>query len=232
MSFPKAPSDPKPRTTLASVFIDGFASCACAIYPTAAGIEILAEIQERQSGRFRDLAGNPQKHSEALRRPARPRDQRSFSMHERVQDFLRQRWVGIAARTLLTLPFWASGIAKLVAFDSGVAEMAHHGLEPAILFNVATIATQLVGSALIIANRGAWLGAGALGVFTGLTIVLVHRFWEMPEGITRTIAFHAVVEHIGIVGGLLGVAVLSARCASRSARVGAPCHKPQHGGSS
>jgi transmembrane protein len=115
------------------------------------------------------------------------------------------------ARGLLTLPFWSSGLSKLVLFDSGVAEMARSGLEPAVGFNIATIVVQLVGSALIIANRCAWLGAGALGLFTGLTIVLVHRFWAIPEEPFRTIALHVSSEHVGMMGGLLAIAILSAR---------------------
>lgn len=115
------------------------------------------------------------------------------------------------ARTLLTLPFWSSGIAKLLFFDAGVAEMAHAGLQPAPAFNVATIAVQLAGSALIILNRAAWLGAGALGCFTALTILLVHRFWAIAEEPFRTIALHVSAEHLGMIGGLLCAAILSAR---------------------
>lgn len=132
-------------------------------------------------------------------------------MHQHVQDQLRRPAIEIAARSLLTAPFWISGLSKLIHFDSGVAEMARAGLEPAVAFNLATIATQLLGSALVITGRRTWIGAFALGVFTGLTILLVHRFWVMTEEPFRTIAFHTSVEHVGIIGGLLAVAVLSAR---------------------
>lgn len=53
--------------------------------------------------------------------------------------------------------------------------MAHTGLEPPIIFNILTIATQLIGSALIITGGRSWIGAGSLGIFTALTILLVHR---------------------------------------------------------
>ncbi|WP_121114337.1 DoxX family protein [Croceibacterium ferulae] len=132
-------------------------------------------------------------------------------MHQLVQDPLRHPATEIAARSLLTAPFWISGLSKLVHFDSGAAEMARAGLEPAAAFNLATIATQLLASALVISGRWTWIGAGALSVFTGLTILLVHRFWAMTEEPFRTIAFHTSVEHVGIIGGLLVVAILSAR---------------------
>lgn len=114
-------------------------------------------------------------------------------------------WFGYLARTILTFMFWASGLSKLLDFQGGVAEMAHFGLEPAALFNVAVLVTQLVGSALIIANRWTWLGAGALAVFTALTIPIVHTFWKMDEPF-KTMEFYVVMEHISIIGGLMVVA--------------------------
>ncbi len=126
-----------------------------------------------------------------------------------IHRFLRARMTDRTARLLLTMPFWLSGFAKLFAFDRGAAEMSAAGLEPAIAFNIATVIVQLLGSAVIVANRCAWLGAGALGVFTGLTIFLVHHFWTLTEEPFRTIALHVSAEHVGIIGGLLGIAILS-----------------------
>lgn len=132
-------------------------------------------------------------------------------MQHGITKLLRTPMMAWLARVLLTLPFWSSGLSKLFLFDDGVAEMARVGLEPAAGFNIATIIVQLAGSALIIVNRAAWLGAGALGVFTGLTILLVHRFWAIAEEPFRTIALHVSSEHVGMIGGLVVVAILSAR---------------------
>ncbi|MBB6509115.1 transmembrane protein [Rhizobium soli] len=114
-------------------------------------------------------------------------------------------WFGYLARAVLTFMFWGSGLSKLIDFPAGVAEMAQFGLEPAFAFNVAVIITQLVGSALIILNRWTWLGAGALGVFTALTIPIVHHFWTMEEPF-KTLEFYVVMEHITVIGGLMVVA--------------------------
>lgn len=132
-------------------------------------------------------------------------------MSHAINSFLRAPAVAVTARILLTLPFWGSGLAKLIDFQGGVSEMAHFGLEPATAFNVATIIVQLGGSLLIILNRQTWLGAGALGVFTGLTILLVHDFWTMTEEPFATIAFHTATEHIGMIGGLIVVSILAAQ---------------------
>lgn len=121
-----------------------------------------------------------------------------------MQTLISTSWFGYLARITLTFGFWGSGLSKLIDFQGGVAEMAQFGLEPATAFNIATIITQLVGSALIILNRWTWLGAGALGVFTALTIPLVHHFWTMEEPF-RTMEFYVVMEHITVIGGLMVV---------------------------
>lgn len=124
-----------------------------------------------------------------------------------VAKILSSCAVEIAGRVLLTFPFWGSGLAKLIDFNGGVAEMRMFGLEPAPLFNIAVLATQLVGSALIVSGRHTWLGAGMLGVFTALTIPVVHRFWAL-EGEHGIVALHTATEHVGMIGALVLVAIL------------------------
>ena len=138
-----------------------------------------------------------------------------------IDSLLASRWFGYAARTLLTFMFWASGLAKLIDFQTGVAEMAFFGLNPPVLFNIAVIITQLGGSALIIANRWTWLGAGALSVFTALTIPIVHTFWKMDEPF-KTMEFCVVMEHISIIGGLMVVAWKSAKAPASVCQDAAP----------
>jgi transmembrane protein len=127
-----------------------------------------------------------------------------------VESITGSRAFGFVARLVLTSMFWLSGIAKLADFNGGVAEMAHFGLEPPALFNIATAVVQLVGSALIIANRWTWLGAGMLAVFTALTIPIAHNFCTMEEPM-RTIEFYVVMEHITVIGALMVVAWKTAR---------------------
>ncbi|HWL82386.1 MAG TPA: DoxX family protein [Roseomonas sp.] len=131
-------------------------------------------------------------------------------MARTIETFLCQPAVEAIARILLTFPFWGSGLAKLIDFQGGVAEMAMFGLNPPAAFNIAVIITQLGGSALIILNRWTWLGAGALGVFTALTIPLVHHFWSL-EGERGIVAFHTATEHVGMIGALVVVSILAAR---------------------
>ncbi|AZG08824.1 DoxX family protein [Pigmentiphaga sp. H8] len=131
-----------------------------------------------------------------------------------IQSLLESRALLLFGRILLTFMFWTSGLVKLFDFQGGMAEMSHFGLEPAWLFNVLTILVQLGGSLLIIFNRAAWLGAGALAVFTVLTIPLAHPFWKF-EGETAFHEMMVVLEHITVIGGLIVVAILGHRGARR-----------------
>ena len=131
-------------------------------------------------------------------------------MPKLIEQILSATWFGYLARIVLTFMFWGSGLAKLIDFNSGVAEMAQFGLNPPAAFNVATLIVQLAGSLLIIFRTWTWLGAGALAVFTALTIPIAHAFWTMQEPM-KTIEFHIVTEHITVIGALMVVAYASVR---------------------
>lgn len=126
-------------------------------------------------------------------------------MHNFITSITATTWFGFLARIILTSMFWGSGIGKLVDFPAALGEMTHFGLNPPAVFAVATIIVQLVGSLLVILNRWTWLGAGALAVFTLLTIPIAHNFWAMEEPF-KTIEFYVVTEHISIIGALMVVA--------------------------
>lgn len=127
-----------------------------------------------------------------------------------IYQLLSMPVVQLLARILLTMTFWLSGVAKLFDFPSAVAEMTANNLPAPALFAAITIAVQLVGSALVIWGGSlVWLGAGALGVFTAMTIPVSHAFWR-AEGMEAVAKMHVAVEHMSVIGGLIIVAVLHA----------------------
>jgi transmembrane protein len=121
--------------------------------------------------------------------------------------FLRAPVTAAATRVVLCLPFWWSGLNKLLDFSGGTAEMAALGFEPGWLFNALTILVQLGGSLLVILNFWTWLGAGALGMFTGLATVLAHQFWTL-DGIERVRELNTFLEHLAIIAGFVLVAMI------------------------
>lgn len=129
-------------------------------------------------------------------------------MRNIVDTTLDSRWLWIGARVLLAVVFLSSGLAKLLDFQGGLAEMRAAGLEPDWLFNIATIAVLLGGSVLLVLDRALWLGTGALAVFLLLTILVVHHFWALPEAQARPAMFWAL-EHVSLIGGLVAAAIAS-----------------------
>lgn len=131
-----------------------------------------------------------------------------------VENLLGQSWLALLARFAVALPFLLSGIAKLADFGGATAEVRGlTGFEPAALFAVLVIVTQLGGSALLIAGgRYAWIGAAALAGFTAIATLFAHAFWLKPAG-QRFLHQNIFFEHVSIIGGLALLAVLAARSA-------------------
>ncbi|MGZ9893682.1 DoxX family protein [Bordetella bronchiseptica] len=136
-----------------------------------------------------------------------------------IDGVLESRWFWLLARLCLAVVFMASGLAKLIDFDGGVAEMRAAGLAPAALFNAAVAVTLLAGAGLVLLDRALWLGAGALALFLALTIAIVHTFWRLPEP-QATLSMYFALEHASLIGGLCAAAIASrlrARAAMRAA---------------
>jgi transmembrane protein len=135
---------------------------------------------------------------------------RSDSAPTDIILLLNSRVVLLIARIMVTAPFIVGGLTKLLNWQAGVAEMAHVGLYPASFFNALTFCTQLIGSALVIANRWTWLGAGALGIFTLWATYLAHRFWDYT-GDERFMQMNSFFEHWTIAAAFILVAAMSFR---------------------
>ena len=117
----------------------------------------------------------------------------------------------LLARLVLVCTFVIPGVMQIVQFNGATGEFAHFNLNPAPAFVVASFVTLLVGSALVILGGSrTWLGAGALGIYTGLTILIVHHFWTMT-GQDQVNEMRTVWEHISIIGGLMVVAIAEHR---------------------
>jgi len=130
------------------------------------------------------------------------------------------RWGWIAGRACLCLPFVYSGVSKLLDFEAAMAEQAHFGLQPPALIAAMVITVQLGGSALVLFGRGLGRAGGALALagFTIVATIIGHAFWTM-QAMERFHNLNAFLEHVGLVGGFLIIAIqaLWAECiASRT----------------
>jgi uncharacterized membrane protein YphA (DoxX/SURF4 family) len=125
-----------------------------------------------------------------------------------VAAILSLPWLLPISRAALVSAFLIGGVQKLTDFNGAIAEQAHFGLEPASLWAAAAIIVEIGGSALVILGRFVWLGAGGLGVLTAIAMLTANSFWTM-EGHDRFLALNAFFEHLGLIGGLVLVSVLS-----------------------
>lgn len=116
------------------------------------------------------------------------------------------------ARAGLCAAYVYSGIAKSLDFSGAIAEQVHFGLAPPALFAAATIAVQLGGSALVLFGRGiaAALGSLALAGFTLLATFIGHPFWN-EAGAERFADLNAFLEHFGLIGGFVLLALHALR---------------------
>lgn len=125
-----------------------------------------------------------------------------------IRAILENEFVWFLARLLGTFFYWFAGIGFLLNFDSAVGAVTSFGMQPVALIAGLTIFVQLGGSALVIADRFVWLGAGMLSVFTVLTVLFVHDWWTM-EGAERQQHYLEAQEHLTVMGGLLAISILS-----------------------
>ncbi|ONF97299.1 DoxX family protein [Sphingomonas jeddahensis] len=121
---------------------------------------------------------------------------------------LRDHRFAVSAATLLTLPYWTSGLAKLADLSGALAEAEHFGLHPAAAIVALTVLVQVGGSLLVIAGRLAWLGASALGVFTAVATLIAHPFWTVVDPMARFHERNTFLEHAGLIGGLMLAAIV------------------------
>lgn len=125
-----------------------------------------------------------------------------------VDNILDSRLTAHIARLALVSAYLLGAAVKASDFPGAVAEQAHFGMSPPAFWAALTIAVEIVGPLLILTRRWLWLGAGMLGVFTLLAAFKANAFWAMAPGHERFMATNAFVEHIGLIGGFVLVALL------------------------
>jgi transmembrane protein len=76
------------------------------------------------------------------------------------------------------------------------------------------IVVKIGGSFLVIADSFAWLGAGALGVFTLQAMLIAYPFWRKrvwrKRGAGRNTLLIGFYEHVGLIAGLVLAATVAA----------------------
>lgn len=131
-----------------------------------------------------------------------------------VESILEWRGTWLAARLAIVTVYLVSAAGHLAGFHAAVAEQAAYGMPAPAMMAGLTIAVELVGSLLVLSGRWIWLGAGILGAFTALGAVVAHPFWTL-QGAARLEGMATFLEHAGLVGGLILVALVAERATRR-----------------
>ena len=134
----------------------------------------------------------------------------SLTAPEFVRAILEWPWTWPLARFALVVIFLASGLSKIANFSGGVAEMAQAGMPAPAAMALLSIFVEVTGSVLVLIGRWVWLGAGMLGVFTGIGAVTAHAFWKV-SGPERKEAIAVFLMHFGLIAALVLDALLTER---------------------
>jgi transmembrane protein len=126
-----------------------------------------------------------------------------------IESILDSRVTLMLARVALTLPYWWSGIDKATHPQSALAEIAGlMGTSAPLPAYILLLTVQIGGSLLVIFDRWAWLGAGALGMFTLIVTMMVHAFWKL-EGPGRFAEMNTFLEHMALIAGFVFAAMMA-----------------------
>ena len=112
----------------------------------------------------------------------------------------------VLARIALVSVFPIGGFSKLFDFAGAIAEQEHFGLHPGWLWACLAIIIEIGCSALVIAGRWVWLGAGGLGVLTAVAMLVADPFWSQA-GHEAFLALTGFLERLGLIAGLVLVAM-------------------------
>ena len=115
--------------------------------------------------------------------------------------------VGWCALVALCAAYIQGGLNKLLDFPSAMAESAHFNLPAPAAATIATIAIELLCSAMVLTGWRRWLGALVLAAFTLAASFIANRYWDLPPGHARVMAANGFFEHLGLVGAFLLVAL-------------------------
>ncbi len=124
---------------------------------------------------------------------------------EMIRSALVAPWVRWLCLLAVCAAFIQGGLDKALDFPSAIAEMQHFGVTPAAPFALATICLELSAPLMILTGLYRWLGAGALAVFTLLTLFIASHFWTM-SGAERIMTENVFFEHVGLIGAFLLIA--------------------------
>jgi len=110
-------------------------------------------------------------------------------------------------RVCLASLFILGALNKLVSPQGYLQRISESIAEPAVVILVMVVLAEGVGGLLLaMGHRTAWLSAALLSIFTLLTNVFLHRFWEIDAPF-RVLELSLFFKNVSLAGALILVAV-------------------------
>lgn len=115
----------------------------------------------------------------------------------------KMNFLPLVGRTMLSAIFLLAGFNKAMGVSGTAGYMASKGLPMADILVYLVIALEIIAAIMIIVGWRTWMAALALAVFTILTILIFHRYWELAPDAGRMVQYLFFWKNLGLTGGLL-----------------------------
>jgi putative oxidoreductase len=141
-----------------------------------------------------------------------------YSVVPSVSPLIRYGLLPLIARILVTLEFLVAVNGKIFGWSDQAAYMASKGMTFITPLLAAALAIEAIGSLLLIIGFRARAAAAVMFVYLGIVSVRMHAFWAMTGNSAAQNETH-FFKNLGMMGGLLMIAVYGAGVWSIDARV-------------
>lgn len=131
---------------------------------------------------------------------------------------IRYGLLPLIARVLVILEFLVALNGKIFGWSGQEAYMTGKGMTFVTPLLAAALAIEAVGSSLLIAGFRARAAAAVLFIYLGIVSVRLHAFWAQ-SGNSAAMNQTEFFKNLGMMGGLLMIAVYGAGAWSIDARV-------------
>lgn len=116
-------------------------------------------------------------------------------------------WMLLVARVLIAFVFLVSGIHKAIWYQKAVDEFRADGVPLIAISLPGTLLLHVGGAVCLILGIYTELAALSLAIHTAAATYMVHSFWRL-QGVERLIRSRVFAANLGVIGGLLYIAVL------------------------
>lgn len=123
-----------------------------------------------------------------------------------MPDLTTAESINLLGRILVAFYFLWAALFNIRAWGFNLSEFQRIGVPYGKVWLPCAIILQTIGSFLFVYTGTVPIGAICLCAFVVAADVLFHRFWTYPKQPDRTMHLQFLMEHVALIGGILGLA--------------------------